>query len=976
MKEFNGHKSYTLVSKEILSDIDTTAYTLRHNRTGARIVLLQNDDENKSFIIGFKTPQNNSTGVPHILEHSVLCGSEKYPVKDAMTEVSKGSLNTFLNAFTYPDRTLYPVASCNDKDFQNLVSVYLDAVFFPRVLKEKRIFMQEGWHYELENADSPVTYNGVVYNEMKGVYSSPESVLASYIQFSLFPDTQYGVESGGDPNFIPDLTYEDFCNFHKKLYHPSNSRIYLYGDMDFYEKLDFIDEEYLSKFDSIIPDSEVKIQEKFSKPVRLVKEYSITDHDEEKDATFLSYNVVCSDYTDPKTTEVMNAINYALCSVPGAKLKERLLDEGIGKDVYSEITTDVCQKIFSIIAQDANPEDEDRFVSIIEETMKEIIEEGFDKKALEASITSSEFSYREADYGYYPKGIAYGTLTFEQWLYSDDDIFTNLKLNTLYGELRKGISDGLFERTLEECVLNNPHKSILIMKPRKNLSKENENLTAKKLEEFKASLSDEEMADIINSTIDLKKYQEESDSEEALLTIPTLSIDDIKKEINKCVYSVENLKGINEVYAEEKTNGIAYFTLAFMADRLPKRLLPALSVLKTLLCMVDTKTYSFGELINESNIKSGGISTYTSIYKDRKNTDKYNLNFEVRAKSLYEYLPDTFELIKEILFTSKLNDKKRVKENLEQSKVRIQGFMMQSGHVVAIGRAASSGSDSSALNEILSGMGQYRYIESLLADFDNCFDSLVHDMEEVLKILLTKDNLEVSVGAEKSGKELFDKCLGDFIDLLPDKSSAVETEHVCCVPGNEAFSCSSMVQYAAVCGNFIKTSKLPYKGSVQVLKSVLNTDYLWTTVRLQGGAYGCMCAFGVNGDSMMVSYRDPNLKKTYEAYEKASEYIKNYEGDEEEVARYIISTIGDFDSPLTASMKTARAYNFYKSGITNEEKQRERNEILATTPEELRSLHVYIDAVLKAGLYSCVGGEEILGSEGTMFDKITPLYQA
>lgn len=976
MSEFKGCKNYSIVATEELKDISTVAYTLVHDKTGARVVLLSNDDDNKAFMIGFKTPQDNSTGVPHILEHSVLGGSEKYPVKDAMTEVGKGSLNTFMNAFTYPDRTVYPVASCNDKDFNNLMCVYLDAVFFPRVLKDKRIFMQEGWHYEMESPDSELTINGVVYNEMKGVYSSPDSALSSYIQFSLFPDTQYGVESGGDPEVIPELTYEDFCAFHQKLYHPSNSRIFLYGKMNFEEKLRYIDEEYLSKFERIIPDSEVKLQKPFKKRVRVVKEYPITDGEETTDSTYLSYNVVCSDYTDAKTNEVMSAINYALCSVPGAKLKQRLLEAGIGKDVYSEFSNDICQKVFSIIAEDANPEDEERFVSIIEETMEEIIREGFDKKALEASITGSEFTYREADFGYYPKGVAYGVLTFEQWLYTDDNAFSNLKLNNMYGELRKGIDTGLFEETLRDNVLRNEHKSIVIMVPKKGLAKQKEDTLTAKLKAHRDTLSLEERTQIADTTKALKLYQETPDTEEALATIPTLSISDIRREYNNCIYSVNQVAGITEIYTDLDTNGIAYFSLAFNAEKLPERLLPALSIIKIMLGFMDTKNYSFGDLINECNIKSGGIAVTTSIYKDRHNTDIYTLNMEARSKAFYDFIPDVFSLIEEILFTSKLSDKKRFKENLEQTKLRIQSFMMQSGHAVAIGRAAASGSDTAALGEILSGMVQYRFIEDLLDDFDVKFDAVVADMEEVLSILLTKENLEVYIGAQKKGKQIFDKCLSEFVEKLSDKKNSDNKTHIKAVKGNEAFSCSSQVQYAAMCGNFVKMAGLPYTGSVQVLKSILNSDYLWTAVRLQGGAYGCFCSFAPNGDSMMVSYRDPNLKKTYDVYENAVKYVKEFPDDKELVERYIISTIGDFDSPLSPATRTTRSYNFYKTGITNELKQKERDEVLATTPEILRSLAPYVEAVLSAKLYSCVGGEDILSKEGKMFDTISPLYKA
>jgi Zn-dependent M16 (insulinase) family peptidase len=976
MTEFKGCKNYTVIAKERLDDINATAFTLRHNKTKARVVCLQNSDDNKAFMIGFKTPNNKGTGVAHILEHTVLCGSDKFPVKDAMTEVSKGSVNTFLNAFTYPDRTLYPVASCNNKDFQNLMEVYLDAVFNPRVLKEKKIFMQEGWHYEPNEENNGLIVNGVVYNEMKGVYSSPDSMLSSYTMFSLFPDTQYGVESGGNPEEIIDLTYEDFCGFYKKLYHPSNSRIYLYGNMDFEEKLKYIDEEYLSHFEEADIDSEVKMQAPFAKRKRIEKEYSLADTDDEKDATYLSYNVVCSDYTDVKTTEVMDAINYALCSVPGSKLKKRLIDAGIGKDVYSELGTDICQKVFSIIAQNANPEDEDKFVEIIESTMKEIVKEGFDEKALEAAISISDFTYREADFGLYPKGVSYGSMIFEKWLYTDDDIFTNLKQNAIRKELRESIKSGLFEQVLRTRILENKHKTILVMKPKKGLSKEKDELLNKKLSKFYDSLSEAEKKAIIKESKALKKYQDEEDSKDALATIPSLTIKDIDKKINRCVYKVESINGVKSIYTEAEPNGIAYFTLGFDASRIPKRLLPALSILKSQLGLMDTDSYTYGELVNETYIKTGMIYYNTMIYKDVSKPNDYTVNFEVKSRTLYEFLPDAFKLIEEVLFSSKLDDKKRLKENLEQSKVRIQGFFLQAGHTVAAGRALSSISDSSALMDVLSGMGYYRCIEDTLANFDEASDKLIKDMKEVLSLLITKDNLEIGYGADHKNKKAFCKAVGDFIDKLPDSSKATKPVHMKAVKGSEAFTCASMVNYAAVSGNFVAKSGLEYDGSLLVSSKILNNEYLWNEVRLKGGAYGCFCSFRSNGEAVLASYRDPNLKKTFKVFSKVSDFLKKYDGSKEDVDRYIISTIGDMDVPLTASMKVARSYIFYKTNTTNAIKQKERNEILSTTKEVINASHKYVDALYKNKAYSCVGSEEKLSSEGKMFNVITPLFKS
>lgn len=973
MKLFTGCKNYTIIKSEELKDINAVGYVLVHDKTGARVALVQNDDDNKAFVIGFKTPQDNSTGVPHILEHSVLCGSRKYPVKDAMTEVCKGSLNTFINAFTYSDRTLYPVASYNDKDFQNLMSVYLDAVFYPRVYNEPKIFKQEGWHYEIDSKDGDITYNGVVYNEMKGVYSSPQSALGSYDLFSLFPDTQYGVESGGDPDHIPELSYEDFISFHKKLYNPSNSRIFLYGDMDFEEKLEFIDREYLSHFDRVETDSEVLIQKPFDKPVYVEKEYPVADSESTEDATLLSYNFVVSDYTDILTTEAMNAIDYALVSAPGSVLERKLLDAGIGTNNYADYVTDTCQKVYSIVAQDANPEDRDRFVAIIEETLAEIVRDGFNKKTLEAAITTSEFSYREADFGYYPKGIAYALMTFDDWTYSDENVFSNLKVSSVFDELRKGIDEGLFEKIIKERFIENNHKSVVVLKPKRGLQKEKDDALREKLKAFKDSLSEEQIEKLIKETAELKEYQEAEDSEEALKTIPTLSLSDIDKKAKPVDYSISKIGKATQLYTELPTNGIAYLMLSFSMDSVPFRLLPAVSTLKGILGMVDTLKRTYSDLSDEVNILSGGIVFTTSNYKSIVDSDRYSVTFEIRTKALYKNVGLVADIIKEILFESKLKDKKRIKELIDMSVTKQEGYMIESGHAVALNRAVSYFSRTAMISEILNGVDKYNNDKALSESFDERFEALINDINEVISIIFTKDNLKIALACEQGAKAEVEKVLLHFVDSLGDSQSLEKAVYPEPTMRNEGLSCASQVQYVALAGNY-KNSGLGNTSRLGILRNILSNDFLWNAVRLQGGAYGVMCGFSKTGESYFVSYRDPNLLSTLEAYRNAAEYIRNYPDDAETVERYIITTIGDMDSPISSSMKLARAFNYYMMDVTNESVQTDRNQILSTTVSDVRDLYKYIEAVCKTGALCTVGGEEMLEKEGNVFNVVKPLF--
>ena len=961
--EFTGCKNFTLKIKERLADIGSDAYVLEHDKTGARVVLIDNDDDNKAFIIGFKTIPSDSTGVPHILEHSVLCGSKKYPVKDAMTEVSKGSLNTYMNAYTYPDKTLYPIASCNDKDFQNLMSVYLDAVFCPQVYEREEIFKQEGWHYEMFEPDGDITINGVVYNEMKGVYSSPEDCCGSYAYMSLFPDTQYGVESGGDPKNIPDLKYEDFLNFHKKLYHPSNCRIYLYGNMDFSEKLEYIDREYLSKYEKLSNLDEIKIQKPFCEPKYITKEYSVNDDEDLKDSTFLTYNVVCSDFSEVDIEAAMSVINYALCSVPGAALEKNLLDAGIGKNIYSSFMNDIGQMVFSITAQDANPEDEERFVQIVEDTMKDIIENGFDKTTLEAAITSQEFSYREADYGFFPKGLVYGMYAFDQWNYCDEDFFTSLKQNEIYKDLRKKINEGYFEEILKERVLCNPHKTILKMVPKKGLlQKEDDELKAK-LSLYKASLSKEEIAKLIEDTKALKKYQKEPDSDEALATIPTLSIDDINANARKTPYSKETHEDVTVVKCNGFTNGIAYVDLSFSTKTLPQEYFKYLSVLKLILGLVDTQSYEYSRLVNEIAIKSGGLAINTPIYRDIYDTDKYSSAVDVKFKAFYSQIKDAFELCREIIYTSKIDDKKRLKQILAETKTKTYGFVISNGHSVTLQRALSYVSKSGALGEELSGMDQYRIVEKLDSSFDELIDEYIEGMKKVIECVFTKENLTLSVMLEDRANDEFFDAFSEFLKNCKSKKQNYEIYNKELVKRQEAIVCPSQVQYVCVAGNFQKRG-LPFTGSIHALREILSSDYLWTAVRLQGGAYGAMCSFSRNGDSFMVSYRDPKLLETLEAYKNAVKYLEEFPEDETLVERFVISAIGLLDTPYTPSQVAARAFALYMGGISDEVIQKERDELLATKPQTIRDLAKYVQAIIDDNCLCVVGGEEMLRNEG------------
>lgn len=529
-KQIEDLSAFTVIERRRITDLNSEGYILKHKKTGANITLLLNDDENKVFYIGFRTPPKDSTGVAHILEHSVLCGSKHFPVKDPFIELAKGSLNTFLNAMTYPDKTVYPVASCNDKDFRNLVHVYLDAVFYPNIYKEDKIFKQEGWHYEMENTEDELTINGVVYNEMKGAFSSPDDVVEREIMNSLYPDTTYGLESGGDPEVIPELSYEEFLAFHRKFYHPSNSYIYLYGNLDAVEYLTFIDEEYLSGYEERKVDSEIGLQKPFEKTNELIREYSVMEDEPVFENTYLTYNVSMGTSLDRKLYVAMDILDYVLCQVPGAPVKQALLDRGIGKDVYSSMENGIYQPYFSVIAKNAEEAQKEAFVETIEEVLTKLVTDGLNQKALAAAINYYEFKYREADFGSYPKGLILGLQAMESWLYDETKPFLHIEANETFRELREAIGTDYFEGLIEKYFLKNTHKTILVVKPVPGLTTKKDQQLQKRLQSYKETLSQAEKQEIVDQTRALRAYQEEESSEEALKTIPLLTREDMKKE--------------------------------------------------------------------------------------------------------------------------------------------------------------------------------------------------------------------------------------------------------------------------------------------------------------------------------------------------------------------------------------------------------------------------------------------------------------
>ena len=970
--------AYEVVLTEDLPDLKSKGYLLKHKKSGARVLLMENDDENKVFTIGFRTPPSDSTGVPHIMEHSVLCGSRDFPVKDPFVELVKGSLNTFLNAMTYPDKTVYPVASCNDKDFQNLMHVYMDAVFYPNIYQHDEIFRQEGWSYKLDEPDGKLEYNGVVYNEMKGAFSSPEGVLDRVILNSLFPDTSYAYESGGDPEEIPNLTYEQFLDFHRKYYHPSNSYIYLYGDMDMEEKLKWLDENYLCEFDAAEVDSEICFQKPFDKMIEVEKTYSISSEETEEENTYLSYNKVIATSLDEKLYQAFQILDYALLSAPGAPLKKALMDAGIGKDIMGSYDNGIYQPIFSIIAKNAEPQQKEQFVQVIEDTLRKIVEDGIDRKALEAGINYHEFRFREADFGNYPKGLMYGLDLFDSWLYDEKKPFIHMQAIPTFAFLKEQIGTRYFEDLIQKWILDNPHGSMVIVKPERGRTARMDRELDEKLQTYKAGLSPDEVEKLARDTAELIVYQESEDAREDMEKIPVLGREDISREIAPICNEERVCGGIPMVYHNVETNGIGYVTLLFDLSGVPEEKLPYVGMLQAVLGIIDTTHYEYGELFNEINVHTGGIGTSLELYPDvtKVKEKEFRATFEMKGKALYPKMDVLFKMMREILTESKLEDEKRLKEILSMLKSRLQMSFLSSGHTTAALRALSYSSPLSKFKDDTDGIGYYEAVKEIEEHFEEKKEELIANLKELAARIFRADNLMISYTAAPEGLDAVEKEMETFKNGLFERTDGDEQENRCilhCVKRNEGFKTSSKVQYVARTGNFIDGGAA-YSGALHILKVILSYDYLWQNIRVKGGAYGCMCNFNRIGEGYLISYRDPNLEKTIDVYEKVTEYLRNFEADDRDMNKYIIGTISNIDRPMNPSAKGTRSMNLYMNHVTEEMIKKEREEILNAGQEEIRALADVVAAMLAADQLCVIGSEEKIEEQKALFGEVRTLF--
>lgn len=964
---------FRLMESNFIKEINSNTYLMIHEKSGAKLLYIKNQDDNKVFSITFKTMPKDSTGTPHILEHSVLCGSRKFPVKEPFVELAKGSLNTFLNAMTFSDKTMYPIASKNSKDFRNLMDVYLDAVFFPDIYKHKEILMQEGWHYDIENSADDITIKGVVYNEMKGAFSSPESVLISRSQELLFKDTPYKYESGGDPKVIPDLSYSEFIDFHKTYYHPSNSFIYLYGDLDIEDTLSFIDKEYLSSFDKIEIDTTFDEQLPFESIIEDKVYYPISFNEKEEDKTYLSLNLVLSKSTDSELYLAFDILVSMLLDTEAAPLKNALLDANIGKDVFGYLNNEMYQNVFSIIVKNSEEKEKHRFKKIVYSTLTDLVKNGIDKKLIESSINSREFHLREADARRYPKGLLYNMKVLNSVLYGGHHSI-HLAYEKDLEKVKQGLTSPYFENLIENYILHNNHGALVIVAPKKGLNEEVENSLKSKLKNYKDTLTKEEIDSLVRDNLILKERQEKEDSKEDIEKIPLVSIKDIEKEEERLTYQIEPFDGSNIIYHEAFTGKIAYVNSYFDTSSVPQDLIPYINLLAYILGKLNTEEHSYQELSNEIHINTGGIYLSAAGYSDATSDKTFYPKLIVKSKSLDTKLTELMNLLSEITVTSVLSDKARLKTLISQAKSQEEMGIFDNGHLIAMNRTLSYFSPSAKYNELLNGLSFYNFICELENNFEDYYEKIINNLSILSKEIFNKKNLLLSVTSDKETFEKLKVSLPCYLEGLGDIEHKKVSYEMKLGKKNEGLLTPGKVQYVAKGYNF-KSLGFSYDGSLQVLRSILSLNYLWNNVRVLGGAYGSFAVFRRNGTLIFSSYRDPNLLKTLKIYEGTPSFIDTFNPDEREMTKYIIGTMSSFDSPMTASMEGERIASDYITNVTFEMRQKERTEILETKIADIKKASILIQKTLSNNYFAVLGSEEEINKNKDLFEELVYVFK-
>ncbi|KAL4856502.1 Presequence protease 1 [Chlorella vulgaris] len=945
---------FSLVEQQYVGEYGSTVLLYRHDKTGAQLMSVVNSDENKTFGVTFRTPVANSKGVPHILEHSVLCGSRKYPIKEPFVELMKGSLQTFLNAFTYPDRTCYPVASCNLQDFYNLVDVYLDAVLHPACVQDPRIFAQEGWHYELDDPSAPLTYKGVVFNEMKGVYSSPDSVNNRVTQAALFPDNTYVEDSGGDPKAIPELTFEEFQKFYADYYHPSNARFWFYGDDPVEERLRIVDA-YLQEFEARPVDSSVKPQPLFKEPRRVVGTYSAGEGSEDggEPRAFVSVNwLLTEEPLDLETELALGFLNHLMLGTSASPLRKALNDSGLGESLIGGgVEDELAQPVFSLGLKGVKEEDAPKVEALILETLERLEKEGFSSTAVEAAVNTIEFSLRENNTGRFPRGLSLMLRSMAAWIY-DRDPFQPLKwqddLEHFKGRLAAG--EDVFGPLIRRYLLDNPHRVTVELRPDPKLGEEIEAGEQQRLEAVRGGMAERDLKEVVASTEELKQRQETPDAAEALGCIPSLSLSDIPKKIATTPTTVSDAKGGATLLTHDLfTNDVLYLDVALDLKPVPANLLPLVPLFCRCLTQMGTDKESFIELTERIGRKTGGVSVSPSVLS-KKGSAEPLAYVTIRGKAMADKAGDMFDVARDMLLSARLDDRERFKQMVLETKSSMEAGVIGAGHSFAASRLDAQRSVAGWASEQMGGVAYLDFIRGLAARVESDWEGVQADLEAIRKVLLQRKGVLVNMTGDERTLGLAAGPLSSFLDSLPASSAAAAAWTADLKRQNEALLVPTQVNYVSKAANLYEDAGYQLSGSSYVISKSLSTSWIWDRVRVSGGAYGGYCDFDTHsGMFTYSSYRDPNLLKTVDVYDGTVDFLSKLEMGGDELSKAIIGTIGDLDSYQLPDSKGRTAFMRHILGITEEERQQRRDEVLGTSVADFRAFADVLAAVRDQG---------------------------
>ncbi|MCB9078613.1 MAG: insulinase family protein [Anaerolineaceae bacterium] len=946
---------FDLIKDEEVAELNTKAKLYRHKETGAEVLSLENDDENKVFGITFRTPPTDSTGIAHIMEHSVLCGSRKYPVKEPFVELIKGSLKTFLNAFTFPDKTCYPVASTNDQDFYNLIDVYLDAVFYPHITPET--LQQEGWHYELDDPAEPMVYKGVVFNEMKGAYSSPEGVLGRYSQEIVFPDNTYGVDSGGDPEHIPNLTYEQFKTFHDTYYHPSNARIFFYGDDDPDKRFDLI-QDYLKDFDAIDVNSAVVLQSPFDEPKHVTIPYDTGD-DESPQKAYVTVNWLMPETIDTTLTLSLSILSYMLVSTPASPLRKALIDSGLGEDtVGGGLEGQLRQMVFSTGLKGVALDQADQVEPLILDTLGKLVADGIDPDLIEAAFNTFEFRLRENNTGSFPRGISLMLRSLSTWLYDSDPIGP-LKFETPLAAIRAHLDadDHYFENLIDQHLLQNQHRVTLTLEPDATLRQRQEAAEVERLAQAKAAMSQADIETVIKDTAKLKRMQETPDPPEALAKIPSLTLADIDKVEKTIPIDISESYGAKILHHDLFTNGIVYLNVGFNLHTLPQELLPYVSLFGQTLTKIGTESEDFVKLSQRIGRKTGGIwtSALTSAVKDK--TEGIAWLF-LRGKATMGQTDDLLDLLRDMLLTVNLDNRERFRQMVLEEKAGEEAGLIPGGHGVVDTRLRAKFNEADWADEQMHGLNYLFFLRQLAQDVDNDWPKVLAKLKDVRRTLLNRDSMLVDVTLDADNWGQFQSKLHNFLSTLPFRpaSLAFWTPHS--TPAFEGLTIPAKVNYVGKGANLYDLG-YHLHGSHLVITNFLRTTWLWERVRVQGGAYGGFCRFDSHsGVFNYLSYRDPNLLKTLDNYDAASQFLRQLDLSQDELTKSIIGAIGQIDAYQLPDAKGYTSMLRYLLGITDDIRQQRRDEVLSTTTANFKQFADILSQLNDHGRVVVLGSQE------------------